>query len=77
MELRLNEKLRAGIEVDGNALITSNDSTVYELTKDGEVYIFVKNSKGNAVKIRIVRNDEIKEDNEEIKKEEIKETENV
>jgi len=52
MELKLQENIKAAVEVDGKVIINVENSTVYFDTMDEDMFIYVKSSEGKEIKIK-------------------------
>jgi len=59
MELKLNEKVQAAVEVDGQIIINMENSQVYESIDKEEAFIYIKSiidpSTTKEVKIRFLK----------------------
>jgi len=61
MELKLNEKVKATVEVDDQEIINMENSQVYETIKKDEAYIYVttvpdpSTGKSRSIKIRFLK----------------------
>jgi len=58
MELKLNEKVQAAVEVDGQVIINMENSQVFESIEKEEAFIYIKNidpSTLKEVKIRFLK----------------------
>lgn len=61
MELKLNEKVKATVEVDDQEIINMENSQVYETIKKDEAYIYVttvpdpSTGKFRSIKIRFLK----------------------
>jgi len=55
MELKLQDNIKAVVELDGNVVISSEDCMVYENIEDNDAYIFIKNSAGKELKIHFTK----------------------
>ena len=59
MELKLSDKVKAAVEVNGQAVINVDNSVVYESIGDEEAYIYIKSTTGDnkEIKIRFLKKD--------------------
>jgi len=63
MELKLSDKVKAAVEVDGQTIINADNSVVYESIGDEEAYIYIKSTTSDdnqffrEVKIRFLKKD--------------------
>lgn len=56
MELKLNEKVKAAVEVDGQVIVNIENSIVYESIENEEAFIYIKNIEGTKeIKIRFLK----------------------
>jgi len=57
MELKLTEKVKAAVEVDGQVIINMENSTVFENIGKDEAFLFIKSNDGKEVKIRFLKSE--------------------
>ena len=58
MELKLQDKIRAAVEVDGQIVINIENSVVYESIEDKEAYLYIKAVDGTKeIKIRFLKSE--------------------
>ncbi len=58
MELKLNEKVKAAVEVNKQVIINMDNSVVYESVEEGnsEAFIYIRSLDGsNEIKIRFLK----------------------
>ena len=55
MELKIAEKVKAAVEIDGMPIINMDNSLVYENINDKEMFLYIKNMEGKEVKIRFTK----------------------
>ena len=56
MELKLQENIKAAVEVDGEVIINMENSTVYfDNSIDEDMYLYIKSSEGKEIKIRLAK----------------------
>jgi hypothetical protein len=61
MELKIADKIKAAVEVDGELLINLENSEVYESINKDEAFIYIKNTldepgkPGREIKIRFLK----------------------
>lgn len=56
-ELKLQEKIKAAVEVDGTLIINMENSQVYESIGDQEAFFYIKSNDGKEIKIRFAKKD--------------------
>ena len=57
MELKINDNVKAVVEVDGQIIINMDNSVVYESIEDKEAFIYIKSKEtGKNIKIRFLKN---------------------
>jgi hypothetical protein len=56
MELKLSDKIKAAVEIDGQSIITIENSTVYENIGNEEAFLYIKTLDGSKeIKIRFLK----------------------
>jgi hypothetical protein len=56
MEVKLQEKIKAAVEIDGSLSINFDNSLVYENIGNEEAFIYIKSSVDNKeIKIRFIK----------------------
>jgi len=56
MELKLQENIKAAVEVDGEVIINMENSTVYfDNSVDEDMYLYIKSSEGKEIKVRLAK----------------------
>ena len=58
MELKLQDKIKAAVEIDGQVVINMDNSIVYESIEDKEAYFYIKAIDGTKeIKIRFLKSE--------------------
>jgi hypothetical protein len=58
MELKLQDKIKAAVEVDGQVVINMENSLVYESIENEEAFIYIKSKEGSKeIKIRFLKSE--------------------
>lgn len=56
MELKLQENIKASVEVNGEVIINRENSTVYfDNSVDEDMYLYIKSSEGKEIKVRLAK----------------------
>jgi hypothetical protein len=55
MELKLQEKIKAAIEIDGNIIINMENSQVFAHIADDQAFFYIKSNDGKEVKLRFIK----------------------
>ena len=55
MQLKINENIKAAVEVNGALIINIENSTVYDNIENNEAYIYIRAYDGTEIKIRFVK----------------------
>jgi len=56
MELKINDKIKAAVELDGEVIINMENSSVYESVGKEEAFIYIKSKEtGKEIKIRFLK----------------------
>lgn len=55
MELKLAEKVKAAVELDGQVVINMDNSSVYESIEKEEMFLYIKSTDGKEIKIRFLK----------------------
>lgn len=54
-ELKLQDKVKAAVEVNGEIIINMDNSLVYENIGNEEAFFYIKSNDGKEVKIRFLK----------------------
>lgn len=54
-ELKLQDKVKAAVEVNGEIIINMDNSLVYENIGNEEAFFYIKSNDGKEVKIRFMK----------------------
>ncbi len=54
-ELKLQEKVKAAVEVNGEVIINMENSQVFENIGDEEAFFYIKSNDGKEIKIRFTK----------------------
>jgi hypothetical protein len=55
MELKLQEKIKAAVELNGEVIINMENSSVYENIGTEEMFLYIKSTDGKEIKIRFLK----------------------
>lgn len=55
MELKLAEKVKAAVELNGEVVINMDNSSVYESIEKEEMFLYIKSTDGKEIKIRFLK----------------------
>ncbi len=61
MNLNIEKNVKVAVEINGQIFISSLDGVLYQNIKDDEIFLFVKDSNGKQVKIKIEKTQQIEE----------------
>ena len=54
-ELKLQDKVKAAVEINGEVIINMDNSLVYENIGNEEAFFYIKSNDGKEVKIRFMK----------------------
>lgn len=55
MELKLADKVKAAVELNGELIINMDNSSVYESIEKEEMFLYIKSTDGKEIKIRFLK----------------------
>lgn len=55
MELKIAEKIKAAVELNGEVIINMENSSVYENIGTEEMFLYIKSTDGKEIKIRFMK----------------------